>query len=347
VASRLRADFQPHELSSVLSHYHLGAIQRLEKQLKGSRRSPKVVITADTGRFLLKRRARGRDHPVKVASAHQVQQYLAGLDFPLPRLVATRDGVDTSVMLDGQMYELFEYVEGRPYDQSIDATQDAGRVLALFHGYLKNYQLEWEPSRRGYHDAGAVRANLSSIPASIGKDDSVVGRESELLSTVSALFDAYEAAAERVNDAGYHEWPVQLVHCDWHPGNMLFQDGRVAAVIDYDSLHLLPPITDVGNGGLQFSILGGPIDPRQWPAELDEVRLQAFLSGYDSQLKSAPDQLRVLGSLMIEALIAEAVLPIAATGSFGRIEGFRFLQMIDRKVRWLERNEERLLSLQK
>jgi hypothetical protein len=38
---------------------------------------------------------------------------------------------------------------------------------------------------------------------------------------------------------------------------------------------------------------------------------------------------------MCEAMIAEAVLPIAATGSFGRIEGFPFLQMIDRKVKWI------------
>ncbi len=344
--SRLRADFQPHELPTVLEHFEIGAIHRIDRQLKGSRRSPKVLITSDRGRFLLKRRAKGRDHPVKVASAHRVQQYLAGLDFPLPRLVPTRDGVETTVMLDGQIYEMFEYVEGGSYDQSIHTTQDAGRVLGLFHRYLKDYRLEWEPSRRGYHDANAVRTNLSSIPASIGKDDSVVGKESVLLSTVSSLYDAYEAAAERVNEAGYYEWPVQLVHADWHPGNMLFRGGRVSAVIDYDSLRLLPPMTDVANGGLQFSILGGPIDPRQWPAELDEVRLRAFLSGYDSEQTPPAEQLRVLGPLMIEALIAEAVLPIAATGSFGRMEGFRFLQMIDRKVRWLEHNGDRVLSLQ-
>jgi hypothetical protein len=50
-------------------------------------------------------------------------------------------------------------------------------------------------------------------------------------------------------------------------------------------------------------------------------------------------------SLMIEALIAEAVMPIAATGSFGRMEGFRFLQMINRKVRWMQQNGERLLTM--
>src|SRR5690606_23064730 len=202
-----------------------------------------------------------------------------------------------------------------------------------------------EPSRRGYHDSSCVRGNLNGIPAIIGKDDSVIGRESELLATVSGLYDLYEQAADRVSEAGFHDWPAQIVHADWHPGNMLFGGGRVIAVIDYDSFRLLPVVTDLANGALQFSIIGGPLDPRSWPAELDENRLFGFLHGYDQEGGLPAEQLRLLPWLMIEALIAEAVVPIAATGSFGRLEGFRFLQMISRKARWLQHNGERLMSV--
>src|SRR4029077_20742279 len=125
----------------------------------------------------------------------------------------------------------------------------------------------------------------------------------ELLSTVSTLYDAYETAAERVNDAGFYDWHHQIVHADWHPGNMLFSEGRVTAVINYDSLHMLPPVTDVANGALQFSIIGGAIDPRQWPAELDETRYRQFLLGYDQNNGFPAEQMRVLPQLMIEALI--------------------------------------------
>ncbi len=343
--SRLRADFQPEELSAVLARYDLGAINHIEKQLKGSRRSPKAIITADKGRFLLKRRARGRDHPLKVAAAHAVQQYLTAHDFPLPALIPLSHSEETMVILDEQIYEMFEYVEGGPYDRSLEATFDAGSVLATFHRLLRTYTSEWEPSRRGYHDATLVRSNLNGIPSGIVKDDSVVGKESELLSTVSQLFDAYETAAERVNDAGFYEWPHQTVHADWHPGNMLFLDGRVASVIDYDSLHMLPTVTDLANGALQFSIIGGQMDPLQWPSELDEDRLRRFMLGYDPEGALPLEHIRLLPALMIEALIAESVLPIAATGSFGRMEGFRFLQMIARKVRWLEQNGDRMMAL--
>ena len=249
------------------------------------------------------------------------------------------------VMLNDQIYELFAFASGGPYDSSPDATFDAGRVLGQFHKLAKSYQSDWEPSRRGYHDSSTVRTNLNGIPSGIGSDDSVVGKETELLSTVTGLYDAYDQAAEKVNDHGYLDWTSQIVHADWHPGNMLFRDNVVRAVIDYDSLRLLPPVTDLANGALQFSILGGPIDPLQWPAHLDEDRLRRFLLGYEGSVTTQPKASRALPWLMIEALIAEAVVPIAATGSFGRLEGFRFLKMIRRKVAWLEQHGERLITI--
>jgi Ser/Thr protein kinase RdoA (MazF antagonist) len=231
--SRLRADFQPEELSAVLACYDLGKVQRIDRQLKGSRRSPKVIITSDRGRFLLKRRARGRDHPVKVAYAHSVQRFLADQGFPLARLVPLKAGQDTMAVLADHIYELFEYVPGLPYDTSLEATFDGGRVLGLFHSLLQAYDTDWEPSRRGYHDANAVRSNLNGIPASVGKDDSVVGRESELLSTVGRLF---ELQMRRTGQRGRLRRLARAgLPSDWHPGNMLILDGRVSSVIDYDS----------------------------------------------------------------------------------------------------------------
>ena len=328
----------------MLARYDIGAIRAVERQLKGSRRSPKVIITADRGQFLLKRRARGRDHPIKVAFSHAVQEHLAARGFPLPRLVSTRDDSDTMVLLEERIYEMFHLVQGGHYDRSVEAARDAGLVLGLFHRLLADYHSDWQPSRQGYHDAEAVRSNLNGVPTGLAKDDSVAGRQTELLSTVSSLYESYAAAAERVNSGGFASWPDEIVHSDWHPGNMLFEGPKVAAVIDYDSLHMLPGVTDLANGLLQFSIRAGSTDPRDWPAEMDHERFAAFLAGYAGEQPVGPDRRGALVPLMIEALIAEAVAPIAATGSFGRIEGFRFLQMISRKVRWLELNGDALVE---
>jgi hypothetical protein len=48
---------------------------------------------------------------------------------------------------------------------------------------------------------------------------------------------------------------------------------------------------------------------------------------------------------MIEALIAESVIPIAATGQFGRMGGGDFLSMVQRKVRWIRERADQLIAL--
>lgn len=339
---RNRAEFSSDELSAVLSQYDIGAIHRLEPLKKGSRKSPKMIVTADRGQFLLKRRAPGRDNVQKVAFSHAVQRYLAEAGFPLPHLCRSRVRGDTLLRHEDRIYELFEWISGGSYDASLPVTRDVGRVLGLFHQTLRGFRGEWDPPHYGYHDNNGVRTSLTGIPGTVGKHDSVMGREAELLGTVSRLFEAYDHAAEIVERAGFRQWPSQIVHADWHPGNMLFVDGHVAAVIDYDSLRWLPSATDVANGLLQFSIRGGGDDPMAWPLEPDLPRLLDFLAGYESVCVIPDAQRRVLPYLMAEALIAEAVLPVAATGSFGRIEGFRFLVMVCRKAEWLTKHSEEL-----
>jgi Ser/Thr protein kinase RdoA (MazF antagonist) len=116
---------------------------------------------------------------------------------------------------------------------------------------------------------------------------------------------------------------------------MLFRDKQVVAVIDYDAARLQQRVIDFANGALQFSIIGGGEDPSQWPDHVDMSRFKRFMRGYDAVNVVSVAEVKAVPYLMCEAAIAEAVLPIAATGSFGRMEGFPFLQMIDRKCRWI------------
>ena len=116
-------------------------------------------------------------------------------------------------------------------------------------------------------------------------------------------------------------------------------------MIDYDSARLLPRIIDVANGALQFSIIGGDDDISKWPDYLDESRFKRFLRGYDEVMLLSQAEIRTIPLLMIEALIAEAVFPIAATGSFGKVDGMPFLQMVQRKIVWIQKSYDRLVEL--
>jgi homoserine kinase type II len=331
------------ELAVVLSHYDIGTIDSVTEFPRGSRKAPKLLIVSEQGKFLLKRRARGKDDPFKVAFCHAIQLYLASKQFPLPHLIGTRKENNSMLQWRNGVYELFEYIPGQGYPQTLESTFDSGRVLALYHKLLEAFKSEWKPPTGSYHRASAVEQGLRHITTQLPA--ALAGSAQQIVPVLNFLLESYNRSAEEVDRLGLENWPKQIAHADWHPGNMLFRDNHVVAVIDYDSARLLPRIIDIANGALQFSILGGDSDVSQWPEYPDESRFKRFLRGYDEVMLLSQAEIASMPWLMIEALIAEAVFPIAATGQFGRMDGLAFLHMVTRKVKWLQAHAKSLIEL--
>jgi Ser/Thr protein kinase RdoA (MazF antagonist) len=333
------AHFTGEELERVLSQYDLGRVMETHALATGNQRSPKKILVTEKGTFLLKRRPRGKDDMYHVGFAHSVQTFLQRKGFPVAGLAATYDH-NTVLRLDGRTYELFHFMPGGRFDGSAEATADAGRQLARMHEYFGDFACGWQPLKRTYHDSFAVRSHLRTIGSEKGPH-----RPGEGWGAIaSELGRLYGQASEQVNALGFDAWPHQIVHGDWHPGNMLFAAGKVTCVLDFDSAKMAPIVTDVANGALHFSIVGGRPNPADWPGCLDREKLRVFLAAYTSERPLDEVRLRALPDLMIEILVAEAVMPIAATGYFGHLSGLDFLKMILRKCRWIDDNRGDLLD---
>jgi homoserine kinase type II len=340
---RHRATFDAEELAIVLSHYELGIIESITEFARGSRQSPKVGIVTEGGKYLLKRRPAERARLDRVRFAHRVQDHLIQAGFPLARLIRTRLHQATLLQLRDQIYELFEFRPGHAFAQKPEEARDAGVVLARFHEATGSFDppASLTKPRGDYHDAAAVRTGMAAIGSALSMHDSFTGDELELTQLVEFLLSAYNRAADSVNRQDLSSIAEQVIHSDWHPGNLLFRENRVFAVVDYDSMRYARRIIDVANGALQFSMIAKG-DPASWPDELDLERYAAFLAGYESISGLSPSERECLVPLMIEALIAECVSPIAATGSVGRWAGYRVLQMVRRKIGWLNAEATRL-----
>ena len=217
----------------------------------------------------------------------------------------------------------------------MEATESAGRTLATYHDFLSDFSSSWRPALASYHQSTVVQQSFTRIESG--------GQISSVL--LSDLRQMYDSAADLAERAGFANWPSRIVHADWHPGNMLFDGDRVVAVLDYDAARRLPIAIDLANGALQFSMIDGEENAGKWPDEADESRYRKFLRGYRTVAAFSSAEAQALPSLMIEALIAEAVFPIAATGTFGRIHGEIFLHMIHRKARWIGSHADALTAL--
>ncbi len=345
-----RASFDADELAIVLSHYDLGVIATITDFPRGSRHSPKAGLVTERGKFVIKRRTLDHRRVERVRFAHGVQRHLLHQGFPIARVIRTRDD-HGFLHLHEHLYEVFEFVPGHTYEATESETRDAGRRLAQFHAATTGYEplQDIQRPRGDFHNAQAVCAALGSIGPTLRSHDSLAGNEAELAGLTVFLLDWYERAAAIVNRAMPHDEPDRVVHSDWHPGNLLFRNGEVLAVIDFDAVRYAQRVIDLANGLLQFSILGRG-DPAQWPEQLDEARFLAFAEGFAAQTPLAEWEAVCIPRLMGEALIAECVGPIVTTGSVGRWPGYRMLQMVRRKLHWLDGNAqsltERLGSLQ-
>lgn len=364
-----RARITAGELVVVCSHYDLGVIEEVRRFRGGSRLAPKVQITTNTGEYLLKRRAPGpSNEPTKVAFTHEVILHLASRGFSVPPIIGTRSagggsrGAGNSMLQlgpsspgGGGVYEVFRFVRGSRYDRTPDAAHAAGEALARCHHLLADFQPLFPAPRRTFHNHPQVPDRLMSISGTLG--------DPALRSVCRALADAYLNASEQARRAAPEEMPEQIVHGDWHPGNMLFTKPEgvarptVAAVFDFDSARMGVPLHDMANGAMQFSVLrnmgvsesGEGIPPSSWRISLLPDLLASFCSGYRAASPNSsvsPRQgLGAIPWLMIEALIVEAGVPIASTGKFGKLDAKPVLGVVHRAVEAIAQGAERIVAL--
>lgn len=356
------ARFEPAELQAVLARYDLGRIDSIREFARGSPASPKAIVAGPLGKFLVKRRAPGEDHPHLVAFCHSLHLHLLERGFPAPALVGTRDDNNSMLQLDGRVYEVSEFVEGAAFARTPEQARAAGAMLARFHAGVRGFHARWHTPADFAHADERVEFLIDRCVDRLGDEGD------SLLDEVRGL---WRRAVAALDELGVAAWDRDLLHGDWHPGNLVFEGGRIKAVIDYDSARRGPRIVDVAAGTLNFSIRAGARgpepasaagdatetsraigaalptggDPTRWPAEPDEARASAFLRGY-AQGCSERDRTglseaerRALAPAMVAALLRESLPPIAATGGFAGMDGLGVLGMVRRKAAWLLENE--------
>lgn len=338
-------EIEGQDLVIVLSRFDIGAIEKIMDYRKGSRRAAKLIIVTAKGQYLLKRRACGRDGRAQVDFAHAVQRRLAEHSFPVAGLIETIDG-ETLVEHEGRIYELFTFIRGKRFDKSNPAAAESGRVLAHFHDILREFPNEPDV-KPSFHVSLSFVDKMEGAIESLSRQENPEQLEG-IDETIAYLQLQYKEAYKKVASVDFPSLPTSIVHSDWHPGNMLYKDGEIIAVIDFDSLRVSPRITDIANGALQFSMRMGEAEHvDEWPDSFRGHTIQSLVQAYDqfTKLPLMASERTILPSLMVEALIVESFLPIINTGSFGRIRGSSFLRMVERKLRWLEPRAQRVIDV--
>jgi Ser/Thr protein kinase RdoA (MazF antagonist) len=328
----------PQEAIEALDRWDLGKVESIVPLPGGSSASPKFVIQSDRGTFVLKCRARHAGDAERIAFSHALMQATAAQGVPVAMPVPTRERQGFE-RIDGRAWELFPYIEGERWSRHPGQARAGGEALGCMHA--AGLDLVWH----GHVQAASHHGNLQVL-AALGRVPGAVERvepEADLSALAAAcerLAEAYTEASAAVEEVGYAQLDSQVVHGDFHPGNVIFHGERVAAVIDFDAARLEPAVVDFANGLMQFACFrGAAARVASWPAELDPLRLAAFTHAYARRGDRAlMDQVDMVPPLMIEACVSEASLPIARRGRFGPVKASEILHLVARRVSWLRRH---------
>jgi Ser/Thr protein kinase RdoA (MazF antagonist) len=271
-------------LGAVLDGFGLGKVTSARVVAEGLMNRNWAVRTAGGERLFVKQVLDvGREQAVQ---QHAATRALAALGVPAAAPLTQPDG-KTLLDLDGGLYAVYAWVEGSHVPgtrMTAEQAAELGGVLAGLHRGLAQVMGPAAPTvRMKVTDPGKADAAISAYATVID------GKEAH------DEFDEYAAAQLRERRALLdtvrgdmpdpdEPWaPAGWVHGDFHDLNVLWDGGRVAAVLDFDRLAVKPYAYEMVRSATLTFCYG---DEKGLALDL----VAAFASGYRAVLPLTSDQ---------------------------------------------------------
>ncbi|HLE13965.1 MAG TPA: phosphotransferase [Anaerolineales bacterium] len=283
------------EVRGIVGEYDLGELVACDQDQRGTVNTSFVIMCAKDGewdKYFLRRYKLGVQEE-EIAFEHSVTQHLiAHSRLPVARVYRTQAGKSylrrPHPVFQGEQafYAMFEFLPGRDKYSWVDTrltdeeVRSSARVLAEFHdavSYLLPAGRRHEPKMRDL--LPEITASLRRAP----QNNRGTPFDQYLLEHHALLLDEARAVQACLDDPRCQSLPEVVIHCDYHPGNLKFEDGRVTALFDFDWSKIDTRAFDVGLALFYFFA--------EWQAEMDgSLRLEplgVFLQAYQDRLREA------------------------------------------------------------
>jgi aminoglycoside phosphotransferase (APT) family kinase protein len=167
--------------------------------------------------------------PADIPRQARIMAALHAQGLPVPAIVATSQ----DPVVDGRPFVLMEAVAGDRVEQAIDAGSHPLQMAASAVDVLRRFQAV------PLQDTGIGAEEPMPLEGELSRWTWLMDRApSELTGQAPRL-------AQLLAERQPRPRPPVLVHGDYHFGNMLFDRGRVAAVVDWEIAQLGQPLLDL------------------------------------------------------------------------------------------------------
>jgi len=242
---------------------------------------------------------------------------LASKNVKVIRIVRSKKG-KLSIVLDENIYSVFEFVESTHFTASIKAFQNLAQAIAQMHlGFdsLNDFYLskiKAQNKRSGVYYNVIKKYSESDF---IKIADAISGKKNKteidkfIMQKLPLILSAVrEVEKQKKYISGAKN---QIIHSDLHPHNILMRHDKVDAILDFDSIRIHNHGKDIASAiyrfGRQFFI-GQPKLARNEAPKLREI----FIKKYEGIKKLTNDQIRALPLLLKDEFLIKLLYVLNA-----------------------------------
>jgi homoserine kinase type II len=284
------------ELREVLGYYELGELAGWERNDRGyvnTSYAVETVVDGERHRYFLRRYKQGiKEHELRFE--HSVINHLTEQGFDLvARLFETKDGrtfvrrAEGKDRRDDVFYAVFGFLPGEDRYTCINPAcsdrevENAAAVLARFHDTVFGFTPD------GKRDEPGILALLPKIGENVAKGAEKTKHtpfDAYLLEYLWAIQNSVVQTHGALSAAERAQMVHLVIHCDYHPGNLKFQNGDITGLFDFDWSKIDARCFDVALAMLYF--FAAWEEERDGTFDLNQTAL--FLKAYQSALRCTP-----------------------------------------------------------
>jgi Ser/Thr protein kinase RdoA (MazF antagonist) len=219
----------------------------------GGRLNTHWLVQSRGPRLVLRRWAQPAD---EVLYELRLLERIAAMGWPVASAVAE------PIEHDGAWWSLAPLLTGEPLERSGGEQRARGRLLAAFHADLARLH---EIGQRG---AWRRCERILDDPT---LDELLADHERQKPEEARILRWHLERARERIAGLAPHTRPDTIIHGDFATWNLLYQDGRLSAILDFELAHRDHRIAEFALAwrGKYDAVIHGyhevaPLEPEEW-----------------------------------------------------------------------------------
>jgi len=269
-------------------------INGIEQILEGPKKVNNYRIRIEGDMDLLLKQSHITE-PKKQELINRCLMYLKSQDVLAPSLIPSQGPTTYFVGDGGHIFGLYPFItNGELFDGSREELAAAATEFAKLHKTLVKIPYASELREMNGEQISHDKSKLDRIAEEVGPRAGIT----EFDTYSASILKEIDEASKRVSSTGIDQLPIQTVHNDFHPHNVLFNKGskKVVALLDFDNLAQSQRIRDVSFGMHRLSRTYGEQTERKndCGANIWE-RAKIFLDAYnkinpltDEEVKSIP-----------------------------------------------------------